>query len=181
MPIRKQRFGRVRQLPSKRWQARYLGPDGVDRPAPETFATKRDAELWLSRTELEILRDQWIDPAAGAIVFADYASGWIRDQPNLRPKTVELYEYLLRRHLRPVFGNWQIRDVREPAIRRWRKGLLDSGVTPVTAAKAYRLMKAIMNTAVEDRLIQRNPCRIKGAGQEASPERPILPLARSST
>jgi hypothetical protein len=58
MPARKRRFGRVRQLPSKRWQARYLGPDGVDRPAPETFATKRDAELWLSRTELEILGDQ---------------------------------------------------------------------------------------------------------------------------
>jgi integrase len=111
-------------------------------------------------------------------VFAGYASGWIRERPNLRPKTVELYEYLLRRHLRPTFANWPIRDTREPAIRRWRKDLLDSGVTAVTAAKAYRLLKAIMNTAVEDRLIQRNPCRIKGAGQEASPERPILTISQ---
>jgi hypothetical protein len=28
-------------------------------------------------------------------------------------------------------------------------------------AKAYRLLKAIMETAVDDELITRNPCRIK--------------------
>jgi hypothetical protein len=38
--------------------------------------------------------------------------------------------------------------------------------------KAYRLFKAILNTAVDDGLIRRNPCRIKGAGQEKSAERP---------
>ena len=61
-------------------------------------------------------------------------------------------------------------------MRRWRKGLLDSGVSAVTTAKAYRLLKAVMNTAVDDGLIRRNPCRIKGAGQERSPERPILTI-----
>ena len=40
----------------------------------------------------------------------------------------------------------------------------------MTVAKAYRLLHAIMNTAVEDGLIRRNPCRIKGAGQEYSQE-----------
>jgi hypothetical protein len=44
----------------------------------------------------------------------------------------------------------------------------------VTVAKAYRLLKAILNTAVDDGLIRRNPCRIKGAGQEKSAERPVL-------
>ncbi len=39
------------------------------------------------------------------------------------------------------------------------------GSRAVTVAKAYRLLKAIMNTAVDDGLIRRNPCRIKGAGQ----------------
>jgi integrase len=43
-------------------------------------------------------------------------------------------------------------------------------------AKAYRLLKAILNTAVDDGLIRRNPCRIKGAGQEESPEQPVLTM-----
>ncbi|MGH9188037.1 MAG: site-specific integrase [Acidimicrobiales bacterium] len=41
-------------------------------------------------------------------------------------------------------------------------------------AKAYRLLRAIMNTAVEDGLIARSPCVIKGAGAERSPERPVI-------
>jgi hypothetical protein len=48
----------------------------------------------------------------------------------------------------------------------------------ITVAKAYRLLKAVMNTAVEDGMIRRNPCRIKGAGQEESPERPVLTTAQ---
>jgi integrase len=61
-------------------------------------------------------------------------------------------------------------------VRRWRKKLLDNGVSPVTTAKAYRLLRAIMNTAVDDGLIRRSPCRIKGAGTEESPERPVLTI-----
>ena len=63
-------------------------------------------------------------------------------------------------------------------MRRWRKNLLDAGVSPVTVAKAYRLLKAIFNTAVDDGLIRRNPCRIKGAGMERSPERPVLTIGQ---
>jgi integrase len=44
---------------------------------------------------------------------------------------------------------------------------------------AYRLLKAIMNTAVDDGLITRNPCRIDGAGQERSPERPVLTVTQA--
>src|SRR5581483_6997805 len=62
---RRRRFGAIRRLPSGRYQARYPGPDGVIRPADDTFGTKRDAEEWLTRKEAEILQDDWIDPDAG--------------------------------------------------------------------------------------------------------------------
>ena len=41
------------------------------------------------------------------------------------------------------------------------------------AAKIYRLLRAIMNTAVDDGMIKRNPCRIKGADQERESARPL--------
>jgi hypothetical protein len=53
-------------------------------------------------------------------------------------------------------------------VRRWRKKLLDSGTSEITTAKAYRFLRAVMNTAVDDGLIKRTPCRIKGAGSEDS-------------
>ncbi|MEV7968649.1 site-specific integrase [Sphaerisporangium sp. NPDC088356] len=42
-----------------------------------------------------------------------------------------------------------------------------------TAAKAYRLLRAVLMTAAEeDKMLPRNPCRIKGADNEHTPERP---------
>ena len=172
----RRRFGRVRKLPSGRWQARFKGPDGIDRPAPCTFAAKRDAEVWLTRTEADILSDNWLDPDLERVDFGDYASAWIDERPGLRPKTLQLYRYLLRRHLNPAFGTKPVAAIREPQVRRWRKQLLDAGTSAVTVAKAYRLLKAILTTAADDGVIRRNPCRIKGAGQEKSPERPVLAI-----
>ncbi|MBB2914821.1 integrase [Streptosporangium becharense] len=149
----------------------------MDRPAPETFATKTDAEVWLTRKEAEILDDEWIDPDAGKITLGEYGRAWIEERPNLRPRTVELYGYLLRAHLVSTFGEKALSEIKDPQVRRWRKKLLDAGVSEVTVAKAYRLLKAVLTTAVDDQLIKRNPCRIKGAGQERSPERPVLTVA----
>jgi integrase len=174
----KRRFGRVRRLASGRWQARYLGPDGADRPAPETFPAKTDAEVWLTLKEAEILRGEWINPDDGEIALGEYATSWIAERPNLRPKTVELYRYLLRRHLAPTLGSRSIADITAAHVRRWRRKLLDDGVSSVTVAKAYRLLKTILNTAVDDGVIRRNPCRIKGGGQEKSPERPTLTISQ---
>jgi integrase len=40
------------------------------------------------------------------------------------------------------------------------------------------LLRAILNTAVDDGLIRSNPCRVKGADKETSPERPVLTVAQ---
>ncbi len=95
--------------------------------------------------------------------------------------TIKLYRYLLRCHLAPTFGPKAIAEIREGNVRTWRKKLLDNGVSEVTTAKAYRLLKAILNTAADDGLIRRNPCRIKGAATEESPEPPVLTIAQVYT
>jgi integrase len=67
-----------------------------------------------------------------------------------------------------------------PAARTARR--LDTGSRaprrfgPVTVAKAYRLLHAIFETAVDDQIVRRNPCRIEGAGKEDSPEREVVSL-----
>lgn len=178
----KRRFGRVRQLPSGRWQARYPGPDGRVRSAPKTFDRKRDAEQWLVLKESEIRRGEWLDPDAGKIPFRDYAATWVNDRV-LKPRTEELYRGLLKNHLNPTFGDTDICDIKEADVRRWRKERLNAGPKsvrpfgPVVVAKGYRLIRAILNTAVDDGVIRRNPCRIKGAGMEESDERPVLSLS----
>jgi len=54
-------------------------------------------------------------------LFADYARAWVTERPNLRPRTLRLYEGLVRIHLVPGLGPLAVADVIAPRIRRWRK------------------------------------------------------------
>jgi integrase len=175
---RRRRFGSIRKLSSGRYQARYPGPDGVMRPADDTFVTKTEADNWLTVKEAEILDGDWIDPDASEVLIPDYAATWIDERPGLRPKTVVNYRSLLRCHIAPHLATVTVGELTLARVRRWRTKLLDSGTGPVATAKAYRFLRAVMNTAVDDGLIKRNPCRIKGAGSEHSPERPVLSVAQ---
>ncbi|GAA1506505.1 site-specific integrase [Streptomyces albidochromogenes] len=168
----RRRFGAVRQYRSGRWTASYLGPDGQEFRAPETFATKRDAEVWLSQIEADLSRGNWQDPDAGAVNFKEYALQWV-DERGLAPTTDELYRRLLRLHLLPTFEGLDLDEITAPRVRTWRAERLAATGAATTVAKAYRLLKAVMETAVDDELIRRNPCRIKGAGKESAAERQI--------
>jgi integrase len=173
MAAKRRRFGRVRKLPSGRWQARYPGPDGIDRPAPSTFRTKTDADVWLANVEADMRRGAWIDPDAGRVPLGEYAATWIAERPGLSPRTVGKYEDLLRLHIAPLLGRLALADVTTARVRSWRQALLDKGVGRPTVAASYRLLRAVLSTAVDDELVRRNPCRIPGAGEDDSPERQI--------
>lgn len=171
MASKKRTFGRVRKLPSGRYQARYLGADGIDRPAPETFRTKRDADDWLAERQAELRSGDWSDPDAGQVEFGSYAATWIAER-GIGASTADLYRSLLRNHLDPTFGKVAVADITSAMVRAWRVARLENGVGPSTVAKSYALLRAVLMTAVDDRLIRRNPCRVKGASTAPTPERP---------
>ncbi|MFF4821236.1 tyrosine-type recombinase/integrase [Kitasatospora sp. NPDC001309] len=173
----RRRFGAVRQLPSGRWQVRYRDPlTGALRPDEKTYATKTDAEVRLSQLEADISRDKWVDPDAGNVNFGKYATQWLKER-KLEETTRERYETALRLHIMPTLGPRFIVQITPQRVRTWRTRLLESGVGEPTVVKAYQMLRAIMNTALDDELIKRNPCRIKGADTYDVPERPVLSVA----
>ena len=173
------RFGNVRRLPSGRYQASYLGPDGQRRNAPDTFERKSDAERALVLIEAQLSAGQWADPERGKVRLAEYAATWIAQRPGLRPRSADNYRWLLKKHITPRLGGVPVGKLSTPMIREWRAALLDQGVSVTTAAKAYRLLRAVLMTAVdEDKILSSNPCRIRSAGDEQAPERPVLTVAQ---
>lgn len=173
---RRRSFGSVRRLPSGRWQARYYGPDRLRRSLPLTHERKRDAELALAKLEADLARDDWIDPDAGRIALEEFGNTWLREHVGLADTTRERYEIAFCRYLLPTFGNVPLNEIRDGDVRRWYASLVNSGVGRASIAKAYRVLRAMLNTAVDDGLIKRNPCRVKGAGDDKSEERPVLSL-----
>jgi Phage integrase, N-terminal SAM-like domain len=89
---------------------------------------------------------QWIDPDRGKVKLADYAATWIAQRPGLRPRTVDLYRWLLGQHITPYLGGVPVGKVSTAMIREWRATLLGNGVSVSMAAKAYRLLRAVLMT-----------------------------------
>jgi integrase len=167
-------FGNIRKLPSGRWQASYLDPITRGRvPGESTFATKADANRWLSAAELSLQRGNALDRTGRTRTLRDYSTTWMAGKTALRPKTRELYTYLLNRHILSALGQANLTAIAPGTIRDWNAQLRSGTIADATAAKAYRLLRQILQAAVEDRLIAENPCRIKGAAAERSSERSI--------
>ncbi len=99
-----------------------------------------------------------MDPERGKVPLLDYARQWIDQRAGLRPRTVELYRWLLGKHIAPYLGSAQLGKITTAAVRQWRADLLAAGVSESMAAKSYRLLRAILNTAVvEDKILTAQP------------------------
>ena len=173
---RRQSWGSIRKLNSGRYQARYRF-EGIEYTGPTTFRTKSEANAWLAGVRVDLDRGAWIDPDAGSISLADFATAWLAERPGLRPRTRELYESELRLHILPVLGELQLRQLSSARVRSWHAEMSKREKPgPTTVAKCYRLLRAILMTAVEDELIIKNPCVLKRAGVEKAPERPVATI-----
>ncbi|TDD13663.1 tyrosine-type recombinase/integrase [Nonomuraea diastatica] len=173
------RFGNIRKRESGRFQIRYPGPDGRLRTGATTYATRTEADRALTIIEAQMISGDWTDPDRGKVLVGDYARAWIKERPGLRPKTIENYTWLLERHIMPTLGGVQVGKLTTQMIRAWRSERLEQGVSVSTVAKAYRFLRAVLMTAAEeDKLISRNPCRIKGADNEHTPERPVITVSQ---
>ena len=145
-------------------------------PAPCTFTTKAEASRWLALLQAEGRSVSPSDHERAGQSLSEFATAWIASRP-LRPRTRELYESQLRRHILPTLGARPIGQLRPVEIRRWFEELSAGPLGQVTVAKVYRLLRTILGTAVDDGIIGTNPCQIRHGGVERSPARPLPSLA----
>lgn len=101
-----------------------------------------------------------------------YAEQWLAHR-DLSPKTRATYRDLFRLRIIPHLGDEMLQAVTPAMIRAWWVGL--GKETPERNAHAYRVLKSIFSTAIEDKLIKENPCQIKSAGRPPKP-RDVQPL-----
>lgn len=163
---RKASFGSVRKLPSGRWQARYTGPDSREHKAPTTFATKGDAQTWLSMQRADITRSTWLPDATrdSSPTLAMLAEQWLampRTKP-LKPRTASHYRSLLNRFILPDLGDLKVRRITTETVERWYYALPED--RPTYRAHAYSLLRTILGYAVTKKFTPANPATIAGAG-----------------
>ena len=107
---------------------------------------------------------------------ATHARQWLETRGDLEDTTRAKYQGLLRLHVLPAFGSHRIAHIDPAAVRAWYHAL--AAKYKSTGDDAYRLLRAIMNTAVGDKRIGPSPCTVKGAGSTESAKRPIADYCR---
>lgn len=160
---KKRGFGRLRALPSGRYQAAYIGPDGNLHKAPHTFPEEFQAEGWLADERRKIDLGTWgaVESSDG-ITLRAYADRWI-GQRQLRPRTEQHYRSMLNRLILPELGDVKLVKLTPAKVREWHAAL--GSKHPTRNAHAYSLLHAICATAVQDEVLDANPCRIRAAMQ----------------
>ncbi|MFI8771296.1 tyrosine-type recombinase/integrase [Gordonia sp. NPDC062954] len=171
----RRRFGSVRKLPSGRYQARYIGPDAVRYSGPRTWAAKDDALGWLRSEERLIEMDVWKSPdrrqtteRARSLTVAEYARRW-NEQRAVKASTRAQYQSYLRVHFEGTeLADMPVGEVTVADVREWWAEVRDTSAGKSDGAtrnaRVYAWLRTVFESAVEDGLLDRNPCRIKGAG-----------------
>ena len=157
------------------WRARYRAPDGRERS--KTFTRRVDAERWLTSTSADVLRGDWIDPKLGRMTFREWEERWETTIVHLRPRTRELNVGVARNYLLPRFGDWRLARITTSDVKAMLSEELAANRLSHSAIRRHVLvLRSILNAAIEDGRITRNPCRgVKLPPENSRPMRFLEP------
>lgn len=150
----KRQFGNIRHLPSGRWQATYLH-NGVREKAPTTFATKKDADLFLAGVQKDISDGTWKRKNEGNQPFAPFALQWLESKKGeqIRRTTFEDYERLIKLHINPKWGSYSLNSIKHIEVQNW--------INTISGGSARRVkstMNQVMVEAIRNGILESNPC-----------------------
>jgi integrase len=91
--------------------------------------------------------------------FTDYATKWTKRYAEVECKysTVYGYKLPLERHLKPEFGHLAIDKISREHTKDFAARLAGMGLSRNSVRRVVSLLAEILNAALDDRLIERNP------------------------
>lgn len=139
------------------------------------FKTKRDAELFLARTEVARSDGSYTNPAAARATVRELGTEWLRNKRHaLKASSHSSLETSWRVYVLPRWSDTRIGDIRASQVEQWIRELSEgtastsrtksSGVagSPRSATVVYRalgVLAGILDTAVRDGRVPRNVAR----------------------
>ncbi len=169
---RRLRNGRVR------WVARYFDPDG--RRRARTFDRKVDAQRFQAQIETAKITGSYVDPARGKVTAGVWADKWLATQGHLKPSTYARYAGIVTKHVKPRWGNVPLAKISHADVAEWVSVLR---LSPASIAYVHRVLSLILELAVRDGRITKNPAdgvrvpRVRPAGRRFLSREQVWALA----
>lgn len=139
----------------RRWLARYVDDEG--RENSRSFDRRVDAQAWLDEITAAHITGTYVAPRAGLVTVGELHAKWIGTQGHLKATTVATREITWSAHVEPRWSSVSAANVHTTDIRSWVQDMTGAGAGPTTVENALSVLRQILEMAVQDRRLPRNP------------------------
>jgi integrase len=139
-----------------RWRGRYV--DGAGREQVKGFARKVDAQRWIDAATTGLTSGSYVDPRAGLVTVGALHAAWSSSRARTKQTTEAKVESSWKAHVCDRWATVPVADVHTSAVRAWVATMAKDGRQAATIETALGVLRMVLETAVENRQITRNPC-----------------------
>ncbi|MFF5345371.1 tyrosine-type recombinase/integrase [Streptomyces althioticus] len=131
---------------------------GIPGVQDRSFDTSVDAKHWLATAKTDTRRGEFVDPRDGDICLTDYiVDHWWPSRTD-EPSTEGPMRSRIWNHVIPLLGELPLREIDASALRSFAAALL-TRVEGSTAEVTWGHLSSILNSAVDDKRLLRNPVK----------------------
>lgn len=143
----------------ERWEVRYRQPNGTS-SRKRGFRTKRAAEDWDANNKVAINSGAYVAPSKGRAKVGDLAAGWLeRKKATTEPSHSRMLESAWRVHVSPAWADVPVSKVSTTGVKNWSATMTGNGCSATTVLRALGVLAGILDDAVDDERITKNPAR----------------------
>lgn len=121
---------------------------------------KKAADRWLAKAQSEVDKGEFVDPRDGNMLLREYVDKHWWPARTGDPATLETVGRRVRNQILPYLGSTPLRQIKVDTLRVWLKEL-EGVISPGTAVVVWGYLNNILDCAVDDERIRKNPCRAK--------------------
>jgi integrase len=139
----------------KRWRARYVDPSG--REVQRSFHVKAEAAAWITAQTADIAKGSYVAPKDAMMTFDTWAERWLATYTDTRRASSARQAKTHLKTIRETFGPMTLAEIKPSMVTAWT-GKLKDDYKPSTVYALYRRLTHVLDDAVHDGLLPRNPC-----------------------
>ncbi|MBV8291882.1 MAG: site-specific integrase [Mycobacterium sp.] len=139
----------------KRWRARYVDPSG--REVERSFHVKAEATAWITAQTANIAKGSYVAPKDGVMTFDAWAERWLAAYSKSRRQSSARQARTHLKTIREAFGPMTLAEIKPSMVTAWT-GRLNEEYKPSTVYAIYRRLTHVLDDAVHDGVLARNPC-----------------------
>ena len=155
----------------------YTKPDGT-RGHDRGFKLKRDAEAHLATVEVSKLKGAYVNRSDAKATVSELGIQWLEQhKPKITPSSYHSVESAWRIHVKPKWGGYAVGAITKRDVQAWLNELGEIR-SHTTVARLRDLLAGILDHAVEDNRITKNPARGLAIKKKPIPDEVFLTHAQ---